>query len=105
MGGCTITKVNDSVDAVLHELKEQIYGAITSGLWPDSEVIVLKPSTQEAKIYLIKYTYSKDGRDPLPHSIEFEETENGRAFHVGIAAIYGPKPEAHQYVGTVHVHT
>ena len=38
-----------------------------------------------------------------PLSVDFVEVESGRAFPVGMAGLYGPKPDENQIVGTVHV--
>ena len=56
MGGCTMTKVADTIYEILEEMKQHVYDAIKAGLWPDSELIILNPETEEVNIYLIKYT-------------------------------------------------
>jgi len=102
MGGCTITKVADTMEQLFEYMRGQILAGANSGLWVDSELIVIEPGKDEAKIFKVEYEGEPQDGDL---SVDFKKVQKGRAFHVGIAARFGEKPEPGQLVGTVHVHT
>lgn len=105
MGGCTITKIAENKTWLLAEMEQQILRALEMGLWPDSELIIIEHGAEEAEIYKVLV---KDN-EALPSFgkwiIGFEKVEKGRAFHVGVAGRFGPKPGPDEWVGTIHVHS
>lgn len=93
-------KIGSSIEQLLEETKEWIRGASQSGLWVDSELIIMNPKTNEVKIYKVEYT------DDYGMEMTFTEVTKGRAFHVGIAGRFGDRPtEEKPFVATVHVHS
>lgn len=105
MGGCTITRVADTLNQLFSDMENQILNAASCGLMADAELIVLDPSKGEGRVFKINLVSSDRPFHPPYSGVEFEEVNEGRAFHVGVAGRFGPKPEKGQLVGTVHVHT
>lgn len=105
MGGCTITRVADTLDQLFSKMRKQIINAACLGLYPDSELIVIKLGDEKARIFKVTLEYSNVPFDSVVKRVEFEEVEEGRAFHVGMAGLFGPKPEERQLLGTIHVHS
>lgn len=105
MGGSTITKVADTLESLLSQMKEQIMKAEHMGLGVDSELIVVDPEKHESMIFKVILEYEETIPSTYPKSVKFEQVKEGRVFHVGVAARFGPRPTAGQIVGTVHVHT
>jgi len=112
MGGITITRYGDTEKEVLDKLREQVVHGASLGLYPDSAVILIRgddligygegdakeADKKKAKLFNIKL-------DEQALTVEFEEVEEGRIFHVGVAARYSKAPEPGQILGTVHLHT
>ena len=105
MGGCTITRVADTLDSLFSQMEEQIMSAERLGLGVDSELIVIDPEKHESMIFKVILEYEETIPSTYPKSVKFEQAKKGRMFHVGVAANFGPKPTAGQLVGTIHVHT
>lgn len=102
MGGCTVSKVTDTIEQLFEYMKEQILAGANAGLWADSELVIIKPGEEKAKLFEVKYEGDPQDGDL---SVDFKETMKGRAFHVGVAAAFGEKPGPDQLVGMVHLHT
>jgi len=105
MGGCTITKVADTQEEVLRLMEKAIKAAQIAGLEPDSELIVLREGDEVASIYIVTIEGHPQTHEPEDIKVHFAATDRGRAFHVGVAGHFGPKPNEGQFVGTIHVHT
>ena len=105
MGGCTISRVADTLESLFSIMEEQIMDAECSGLGVDSELIVIDLEKQIAGIYRVDI--QRDETRPFSYlkGVKFVQVDSGRAFHIDIAGVFGPKPKAGQIVGTVHVHT
>jgi len=100
--GCTITRVAGTLGELLKEFESQVLAATRMGLWPDSELIVINPRKDSARIFRVNVKTREEFLGE-PIGVDFVEVESGRAFHVGMAGRYGPKPDENQIVGTVHV--
>lgn len=88
------------MELIFHYMREQMLAAAKQGLWADSALVIIEPGEEEAKLFEVVYKGEpQDGN----MSVEFKETKKGRAFHVGVAAVYGEKPGSDQLVGTVHI--
>lgn len=105
MGGCTITRVADTLDQLFSFMEKQIIAAVDSGLYPDSELIVIEHGKDEASIYEVTLNYGDSPPHSGPVSVVFGGVKKGRYFHVGIAGMFGPKPKEGQLIGTIHVHS
>ena len=100
--GFTISKVANSLDELLEEFGGQVLEAVRRGFWPDSELIVIDPRRNTARIFKVDVK-SHDECPDVPVEVGFEVVESGRAFHVGVAGRYGPHPDDDQIVGTIHI--
>lgn len=106
MGGTTITVYGDKEQEVLDKLREQIIHGASMGVYPDSAAVLIRGDDlidaevkkKKAKLFNVKLNEQE-------LTVEFEEAEKGRIFHVGVAAMYSKAPEPGQILGTVHLHT
>ena len=112
MGGTTITEYGGTEKEVLDKLREQIVHGASLGLYPVSAAVLIRgddligygegdakeADKKKAKLFNIKL-------DEQGRAVEFEEVEEGRTFHVGVAAMYSKAPEPGQILGTIHLHT
>lgn len=105
MGGCTITRLSTSLTQLFTDIEEQVLKAYDLGLEPDSELIVIDPAKRFASIFKAILKFDETIPMSYPTGVTFEEVSTGRAFHIGVAGKFGPKPEEGQLVGTIHVHT
>lgn len=105
MGGCTITRLAESLDHLFSDIEKQIIAAASCGLYPDSELVVIEPNAKVAKLFRTTVKYNDTPFYSAPVGVDFAEVKEGRAFHVGVAGRYGPEPEEGQLVGTIHVHS
>jgi len=111
MGGTTITVYGDTEKDILDKLRKQIVHSATIGLYPDSAAVIIRgddltagegdekvADKKKAKLFNVKL-------NEWEMTVEFEEVEKGRIFHVGVAAAFSKAPEPGQLLGTVHLHT
>lgn len=110
MGGTTITVYGETEIEVLDKLREQVKRGVDLGLGPDSEAVIingddLKATLGGQSVEKIKAKLFSVKLDEREMTVEFEEVEKGRIFHVGIAARYSKPPEPGQLLGTLHLHT
>ncbi len=110
MGGTTITVYGATETEVLDKLREQVKGGCELGLYPDSEAVIISGDDLEAvsggqSVEKIKAKLFSVKLDEREMTVEFEEVEKGRIFHVGTAASYSKAPEPGQLLGTLHLHT
>ncbi len=110
MGGTTITVYGETEIEVLDKLREQVKIGVDMGLGPDSEAVIINGDDLKAMLggqsvekYAAKlFSVKLDEREM---TVEFEEVEKGRIFHVGMAARFSKPPEPGQLLGTLHLHT
>ncbi len=110
MGGTTITQYGDTEQEVLDKLRSQIIHGVSLGIYPDSSAVLIRgddlkavlegqsAEKNKAKLFNVKLDEGK-------MTVDFEEVEKGRIFHVGVAARFSKAPEPGQVLGTVHLHT
>jgi len=105
MGGCTITKLATSLTQLFSDMEKAIINAESAGLGVDSELVVIDPTKDKARFFKATLKYDETIPISYPTGVDFEEVEKGRAFHIGVAGRFGPKPEEGQLAGAIHVHT
>lgn len=106
MGGTTITVYGDKEQEVLDKLREQIIHGVSVGVYPDSAAVLIRGDDLiDAEVKKTKAKLFKVNLDEQELTVEFEEAERGRIFHVGVAARFSKAPEPGQILGTVHLHT
>ena len=115
MGGTTITVYGATETEVLDKLKEQVKGGFELGLYPDSEAVIingddLKTTLDDAvlgsqSVEMSKARLFNVKLDEKEMTVDFEEVEKGRIFHVGIAARFSRPPKEGELLGTLHLHT
>ncbi len=106
MGGTTITQYGGTEQEVLDKLRKQIIIGVSMGVYPDSSAVLIRGDDlvdadiekQKAKLFTVNL-------DEQKLTVEFEEAEKGRIFHVGVAARFSKAPEPGQILGTVHLHS
>ena len=106
MGGTTITQYGETEQEASDQLREQIVFGASIGLYPDSSAVLIRGDDlvdaevkkKKAKLFTVNLNEQK-------LTVEFEEAEKGRIFHVGVAARFSKAPEPGQILGTVHLHT
>ena len=110
MGGTTITVYGETETEVLDKLREQVKIGVDLGLGPDSEAVIINGDDLEAvlggqSVEKIKAKLFSVKLDEREMTVEFEEVEKGRIFHVGIAARFSRAPKEGELLGTIHLHT
>jgi len=105
MGGCTLTVIRDTKDEVIRNITDQLIIAARSGLFPDSELVVLQEGAESAEIYKCHLEHEDTIPVSFPYSLRLETVEEGRLFHVGVAARYNRTLQPGEWVATVHVHS
>ena len=106
MGGTTITVYGNKEQEVLDKLREQIIRGVSLRVYPDSAAVLIRGDDlvgaeikkKKAKLFNVELNEQE-------LTVEFEEVERGRIFHVETAARYSKAPEPGQILGTVHLHT
>ncbi len=110
MGGTTITVYGETETEVLDKLKEQVKIGFGLGLYPDSDAVII--SGDDLKAALGGQSVEKNkarlfnvklGEKEM--TVDFEEVEKGRTFHVGIAARFSRAPKEGELLGTLHLHS
>ena len=105
MSGCTITRVADTLDQLFSEMRKQILAAAKTGLEPDSDLVVIDNTKDKARIFKVNVYHDLPFYPKDKVRIDFAEVDKGRTFHVGMAGLFGPKPDEGQLIGTIHVHS
>ena len=90
----------------MDKLRKQIIIGVSMGVYPDSSAVLIRGDDlvdadiekQKAKLFTVNL-------DEQKLTVEFEEAEKGRIFHVGVAARFSKAPEPGQILGTVHLHS
>lgn len=105
MGGCTLSVIAENKAWALAEIERKILGAAEGGLWVDSELVLLQEGADEAELYKCHLEYDMVDEYEADYGVRFERVEEGRAFHVGVAAMYTRPLKPGEWIATVHVHT
>lgn len=105
MGGCTITRTNVDIDLLINGIKEEIVKGALYGLYADSKLILLKPSTKETRLFEIVYEGQHGETVTLKECSLDENIGHGGGMAISFSSIYGDKPKENEWVGMVHLHT
>ena len=101
MAGTTISRTGKDPDALLKEMLEAIQNSFPP-FQPDSDLIFLKPSTEEVRIYKIDFD---NNYKAIAKQVEQIVNAHGVPIAVTVASIYGDKPKEEEWVATIHLHT
>jgi len=105
MGGCTLSAIRATRDEALEEVKAKVIEAVSNGLCPDTELVVLQNEAKRAELYRVDLVYGELGDEESVYDWRLERVEKGVAWHIVVAARFERAMKPGEWLATIHVHT